>query len=195
MTRCPIRAIRIPTRIRGTWRPWRCSSAWSRRPCPAVGSWNWAVASGGNLIPLADELPESQFLGIDLSARPNRRRAGHDRRPRAEEHRAAQGRRLRDRRFLGAIRLHHLLRRVLLGAPSGARQDLRRLPAQPGVQRGRDHLVQHLSRLASPRGGPRPDALPRGPSSRTPGRRSRRPMPCWTSWCRRATRTSRTATC
>jgi len=26
-------------------------------------------ASGGNLIPLADELPESQFLGIDLSAR------------------------------------------------------------------------------------------------------------------------------
>ena len=31
-------------------------------------------ADGGNLIPMAYGLPESQFVGIDLSQRPDRRR-------------------------------------------------------------------------------------------------------------------------
>ena len=77
-------------------------------------------ASGGNLIPMAFNLPDGEFVGIDLSRRhvdtalstiACAEDAQHSHRPRFYSG---------HRRELGSLRLHHLPRRVLVGRAARA---------------------------------------------------------------------------
>ena len=54
---------------RVNWRRWAGFLPWIRRPRASAGCWSLGCASGGNLLPMAADLPEASFLGIDASAR------------------------------------------------------------------------------------------------------------------------------
>ena len=122
-------------------------------------------AAGGNLIALAETLPGSRFVGIDLSA-PDRCRAAEGPGARIDQRRAPCDEPRRYRGGLRAIRLHPQPRRLLVGARRGPRCDPGHFLRQPDAAGRRLRELQLLSRLARPRRGAGDDVLPRRPLRR-----------------------------
>ena len=101
------------------------------------------------------------FVGVDVvpaqieSGRLRRLRAriAEPRAPGSQHHRRGRRRRI--------VRLHHLPRRVLMGAAGRAGRDPARVPRESVAERRRVRELQHVSRLASPRHAPRHARVPR----------------------------------
>ena len=84
-TRCPIPATPTPTRIPTPWPPGALMGLqpprWTKCRVLELGS-----AAGGNIMPMAVALPDSEFLGIDYCRAPDRRGPGRALGPAPAEH-------------------------------------------------------------------------------------------------------------
>ncbi len=90
-----------------------------------------ACAGGGNIIPMAQELPGSHFVGIDLSAPADQGSVGRRGRAGAEEHRVSQDGCDGNHTRVRTVRLHHRARHLLVGASGGRRENPRCLLEEP----------------------------------------------------------------
>ena len=116
-------------------------------------------AAGGNIVPMAELLPESEFVGIDLSGQ---QIADGERIVRATGLSNVSLRHasiLDCGRSLWCVRLHHLPRGLLVGAGRRSREDSRYLLEASDAEWHRIHLLQHIPRLAHARHDPRHDAV------------------------------------